>query len=1070
MSASPVQVIAFPDRYTPGYPKHDEDDARGVLCDIGIVLAEQFDSDAHFVAYATDLECRLSVDLFAPEHADKIELANPRMTAAVFDVDDRLAHAADQPARPEWWEAEKSKLAALREEHPDPFVYRSRGGYRIVSALAEPHALRSRADADTWRGRYMSWCRYLRRRFDIVADRACADWTRFFRAPHVVRDGVRQARETIADPQRIGVWAPVLSDGDCIAPQPPKPLVTEHRTIDPESPEGIRAIESAKSFLAGAEPAIEGQGGSSRLFRVACRLMYSALPLDVLRRLVEEIYNPRCKPPWSTREIEHKLADADRIFDEPRGLPSPDFLDRMRGQNGTSSGDDASERINGEGAPPEPAPPPHDGGAANGRSSPHKPPPAAKAANDGDRHHGESNGATAPPDAPYQSPHLPSLQDLLAEALTRAERRLHRIERPIPMRWSVLDEHFGRGMQSGVHVVCSTTGIGKTALGLQQAVFAAQEGFPAAYIGLELRRDEAGMRLLGEHARVPWSRLYTGQATIRDIELSHEASLDLQAQRLPLHIIPRRAQGWPASKLGEVAEEMRKQYPEPNGPGSLPIFIGVDYLQILGPELVPCGDRCFFCNNRQPDKCEKPRPDSVDIRERIARATYTAHDVSERFDAVVFVVSSVAREKYNLWKPVEQASLTWQIENGRPIQRRILGPDCLVGLGQESGEIEYGADSVSALIRVPETWTETGCEVVFATAKGRATGATWSPLRFTGFGYVDSADGGMSVADALAPEDDDEKEQKKDQRKQRRQQQADTERSDRQAKADAQKKQQLQQLQDEVIRAVISSPCIGKVDLRNRVSAAVDGKQRQDIDVAIAACDAEGRIVVVRRNSRDHRHHPAGWNTDMCVCAQKKSPHTPPSVPPLRHTGGRDGDQTPATLGTPQSSAGDNRDSRVAEASATPATPPWEEPCPPPPPPPACRDSTPPLRRPPPFPSRLPLQLRRCRSTPPWSSGDGAQRLHHRARGRSGRRSFAGVRARDHRHRLDQRHAAQGAARPPIPRRADRQLPGTGGDGEQETLARLGSDGVSRRLPAPREHRTVARRRFRHRRRRHPAQ
>jgi len=115
-------------------------------------------------------------------------------------------------------------------------------------------------------------------------------------------------------------------------PEPPGPLVTEHRTIEPSSPEGVRAIAWARAFLAGAEPAIEGRGGSDRLFAACCHLMYSALPLDVLREIVEEVYNPRCEPPWSTEEIDHKLTDADRRFEEPRGLCSPDFLDTLRGR------------------------------------------------------------------------------------------------------------------------------------------------------------------------------------------------------------------------------------------------------------------------------------------------------------------------------------------------------------------------------------------------------------------------------------------------------------------------------------------------------------------------------------------------------------------------------------------------------------------------------------------------------------------------------------------------------------------------------------------------------------------
>ena len=136
--------------------------------------------------------------------------------------------------------------------------------------------------------------------------------------------GVYQAEPgDLADPP---TWLLELVIGK---PKALEPIATEHRTVDPSSPEGVRAIEWARAFLARAEPAVEGQGGSNKLFAACKHLMYSALPLDIVRGIVEEVYNPRCEPPWSTREIDHKLVDADRLFEWPRGLAPEGFLDKM---------------------------------------------------------------------------------------------------------------------------------------------------------------------------------------------------------------------------------------------------------------------------------------------------------------------------------------------------------------------------------------------------------------------------------------------------------------------------------------------------------------------------------------------------------------------------------------------------------------------------------------------------------------------------------------------------------------------------------------------------------------------
>lgn len=150
-------------------------------------------------------------------------------------------------------------------------------------------------------------------------------------SPHRLGGVYREEPGELADPPD---WLLELVSR---APEPPRPPATAHRTVDPASPEGVRAVSWARGYLARAEPAVEGQGGSNRLFAACCHLMYSALPLDVLRQVVEDVYNPRCTPPWTTAEIDHKLVDADRVFEEPRGLPSPDFFDKLRGRTADTS-------------------------------------------------------------------------------------------------------------------------------------------------------------------------------------------------------------------------------------------------------------------------------------------------------------------------------------------------------------------------------------------------------------------------------------------------------------------------------------------------------------------------------------------------------------------------------------------------------------------------------------------------------------------------------------------------------------------------------------------------------------
>jgi hypothetical protein len=78
-------------------------------------------------------------------------------------------------------------------------------------------------------------------------------------------------------------------------------------------------IERARKFLQRVEPAIAGQHGDLRTFRLCCRIVRGfALSDDEAIDVLAE-WNARCTPPWSERELQQKVANARKYGREPEG-------------------------------------------------------------------------------------------------------------------------------------------------------------------------------------------------------------------------------------------------------------------------------------------------------------------------------------------------------------------------------------------------------------------------------------------------------------------------------------------------------------------------------------------------------------------------------------------------------------------------------------------------------------------------------------------------------------------------------------------------------------------------------
>ena len=98
----------------------------------------------------------------------------------------------------------------------------------------------------------------------------------------------------------------------------PKPAPV--RPADYDRRPRVEAVVRASAYLEALPPAIAGSGGHDATMRAAVALVcgFDLGEADALD-LLEHEYSPRCSPPWSRRELAHKVASAARANRVGRG-------------------------------------------------------------------------------------------------------------------------------------------------------------------------------------------------------------------------------------------------------------------------------------------------------------------------------------------------------------------------------------------------------------------------------------------------------------------------------------------------------------------------------------------------------------------------------------------------------------------------------------------------------------------------------------------------------------------------------------------------------------------------------
>lgn len=296
---------------------------------------------------------------------------------------------------------------------------------------------------------------------------------------------------------------------------------------------------------------------------------------------------------------------------------------------------------------------------------------------------------------------LVPLGSAIDDALEMARRRCAKEELPIPVPWPDLAEQLSGGIWPGMHTLVSGTGVGKSQFEFQKAAHAAESGVPVALVALELCREDIVLRMASAAVGVKWARLATGQA---DLETVARVRAKAETFRhLPIYVDEGSPGRWTSEHLERLCRRLRRRHPKG------PILVVVDYLQLCGGE-------------------------ERELRERIGSAAYRGRDMAKELGIAIELVSSVGRDKYGLVSSaVESAGVTFRKRRGGAGYRRVvLNQDVLVGLGKESGEIEYASDTVTALIRWPGE-LDTGHRLVLAVSSKVRFGRTgWSALTFDG--------------------------------------------------------------------------------------------------------------------------------------------------------------------------------------------------------------------------------------------------------------------------------------------------------------------------------------------------
>ncbi|MCC6285652.1 MAG: bifunctional DNA primase/polymerase, partial [Phycisphaerales bacterium] len=132
-----------------------------------------------------------------------------------------------------------------------------------------------------------------------------------------------EGEPAVVDAEALGAAVAALAEavrkqrhGEAV---PARPTHASGSPISSSAPDAV--LRRAEAYLDRIPPAISGSGGHSQTYAAATALVHGfGLDAEMAFGLLWSRYNQRCQPPWSEKELRHKVSDAaSKPHDRPHG-------------------------------------------------------------------------------------------------------------------------------------------------------------------------------------------------------------------------------------------------------------------------------------------------------------------------------------------------------------------------------------------------------------------------------------------------------------------------------------------------------------------------------------------------------------------------------------------------------------------------------------------------------------------------------------------------------------------------------------------------------------------------------